>query len=329
MLKKNKILNDNLDELEKAIYNYKKYNINTNSLKEEIFKILSIYKNKMLFENYSLLKVGHSGIIFYGYSKKYTKNLVIKIMPKFLNIFEIECNAYKSLSHQYMCPIYEIDNKNNVIVMEKLDNKEFDYKEDKIELEKFFDNVYSNLKPCNSIFQIHYIEMLNRKFNELDELQSSGIKFFYRKALARYKKNFNDEDLFLIHANLNSKNILKNSHKYYAISPKGYIAPKDFLFVRFIITELFLSDNIKEYFVELIKFISKYSEYKKLINALYIDSIFFLETILLRVKDYEINIKKAFNIINMIDKNIEEFETSNDEINDYNIIDINQYVFTN
>ena len=72
-----------------------------------------------------------------------------------------------------------------------------------------------------------------------DAVYLGGTVFGARK----FAGNFNNDELYLIHGDLHSKNIMKNDNDYYSIDPLGYIAPIEFTFARFIITELFFINS--------------------------------------------------------------------------------------
>jgi len=323
-------LSDNdLQEFYKVINSYKKYGNSVDKFLEVLPQILSKYKEELIIDNFSLLKGGRLGLVFSGYSNKHDKKLVLKFIPHFLDIYEIESNAYKRLSKFYMCPVYKIDDENNVIVMEKLDNEKIlKYCDNKQDVENFFDTVYSNLTPTKKEDPIRYIEILNKYFEMLGNVEDiSNWEHLKKAALSRYEENFKEDDLYLIHGDLHSKNIMKNSDGYHAIDPLGYVAPKEFMFARFIITELFFTSNSQVYFDELINFISKYANKEKLLNAVYIDSILFTSALLLQIENYQKILPKVMGIIDLISKNINVMEDKKDEENCYNIAKTRKLVF--
>ena len=63
-----------------------------------------------------------------------------------------------------------------------------------------------------------------------------------------------------------------------------------------------MNNKTEQYLDELLKFISKYNDYKKLINALYIDSVLFLSSVLLQTKKKDIDkyLPKILYIIDII-----------------------------
>ena len=322
------ILGEDLIEFYKVINKYKKYGNNVEKFVKALPQLLNNYKQKYLIKDYKLLKGGRLGLIFCGYSMKYNKEIVFKIIPDFLNVFEIEANAYKKISNKYMCPTYEIDYKNSVIVMDKLNtSKTLKYMEDKLETEKFFDKVYSNSIKCNDNKKIYYLQILKNYFNELGNVNINNFEYLKKSVIDVYNKHFNNDELYLIHGDLHSKNIMKNDNDYYSIDPLGYIAPIEFTFARFIITELFFTNNSEEYFNELINFISKYANREKLINAVYIDSMLFLSALLLQIEDYNKYLSKVMDIIKLIEKSKKEMEMNENEKNCYNITKTRKLVF--
>lgn len=317
------------NEFSKVVSSYKKYGDDVLKFLDELPIVLDKHMKELEISEIGLLKGGRLGLVFHGYSKKYEKDLVLKFIPKFLNIFDIESNAYSRLSDSYMCPIYVNDRKNNLIVMERLNNSEtLKYSEDKISTEEFFDKVYSNLTVNNDNDPMHYLSILKDYYERAkDILDVPNFEEMKRKSLERYEEYFKDDDLYLIHGDLHSNNIMKNNDGYHAIDPLGYAAPKEFMFARFIITELFFTECSDEYFLELINFISKYFDKEKLLNAVYIDSMLFLGALLAQVENYQRLLPKVLNIVDLIEKNITVMKEDLDYENSYNIAKTRKLVF--
>lgn len=321
--------NDEWNEFLKVVSSYKKYGDDVSKFLDKLPNVLDKYMNDLEIDKIGLLKGGRLGLIFSGYSKKYQKDLVLKFIPKFLNIFDIESNAYSRLSDSYMCPVYVNDLENNLIVMERLNNNEtLKYKEDKASTEDFFDKVYSNLTVSNNKDPMHYLSILNKYYEGAkDILDVPNFEEMKKKSLERYEEYFKDADLYLIHGDLHSNNIMKNSDGYHAIDPLGYVAPKEFMFARFIITELFFTECSEKYLDELISFISKYFDKEKLLNALYIDSMLFLGALLAQIENYQRLLPKVLNIIELIEKNITVMKEEVGYENSYSIAKTRKLVF--
>jgi len=328
MLKDFKLSEEDEQEFCKVVDSYKKYGDVVDEFIKKVPFILEKYKNDLLIDDITLLKGGRLGLIFSGYSKKYNKELVLKIIPSFLKVFNIEANAYKKLPNEYMCPVYKIDDTNNVIVMEKLNNKEtLNFSKSKEETEKFFNTVFSNLILGEADEPMSYFGILNRYFDEIGNVDIDEWEDLKKSVLDRYEKYFKNDQLYLIHGDLHSNNIMKNNDGYRAIDPLGYASPKEFMFARFIITELFFTDCSQEYFEELIDFISKYSDKERLLNAVYIDSMLFLSALLLQIENYSKALPKVMDIINLISRNINDMEENVNEKNSYNITKTRKLIF--
>lgn len=322
------LLEEDYDELYKVISGYKENRESLENFVKGLLELLTSYRKKLLIEELKMLQGGRLGLIFWGYSKLYNKNLVLKIIPEFLSVFEIESTAYKHLSESYMCKIFEINDIQNVIVMEKLDNeKTLKYSENKEAVLDFFDKVYSNLIEFQNLNSPLYIEVFKTYFEQLNEMNVNDYDFLKEKALELYEEKFKDKQLYLLHCDLHSKNIMKGEDDYYAIDPLGYVAPKEFAFVRFIITELFFISNTKEYLGKLLEFISRYSNYDKLLYAAYIDSIFFLSGLLLQIKDYHKHLPRVLSIIDLLEEEINKRKEVYNEKSCNNISKTRKLVF--
>lgn len=312
-------------EFQKVVNNYKKYGNKLNVFLEELPLLLEKYKNSYQLNDLSLMKGGRLGLLFESYSNKLNKEIVIKIIPEFLNIFEIEANAYKNLSKEYMCPVVEIND--NVIVMEKLDEtSKMHYQSNKMETKKFFDKVYNNLKENNDLNYNHYMDVYLYYYNCLkDKEKSKEIENIIEKGYKRYNKIFKNEKNYLLHGDLHTNNIMKKNDDFYAIDPLGYVGPKEFTFARFVITELFFTECSQKYLDELLDFISKYSDKNKLIDAIYIDAILFLEALIIQIEYYKKILPKVIQIIELIEKNIKKEMKENENCN--NITKTRKFVF--
>lgn len=301
-----KLKYDDLDEFKKVVKSYGKYGDNNlQAFLNNLPKILDKNINYYQLKNLSLMKGGRLGLIFTGYSVLLKKDIVIKIIPSFLNVFDIESNAYNNLSDTYMCPIVEINNDDNVIIMDKLDNTDKLDFNNKEELKKYFNKVYDNLLDKNSINNNSYIDIYTDYYNKLKKNKLSlSVEKNIESGYFRYQENFKNDKLYLLHGDIHSNNVMKLNNDYKAIDPLGYMAPKEFTFVRFIITELFFKDTSQKYLDELINNISYDFNKLKLLNALFIDSCLFLESLLLQIDDYSKLLPKVMKIIKLIKENI-------------------------
>lgn len=323
-----KLKENDLIEFKKVVNSYKKYGDNNlNKFLTNLPNILDKYINYYQLNDISLMKGGRLGLIFTSYSNKYNKDIVIKIIPNFLKVFEIEANAYKNLSSSYMCPLIEINEKDNVIVMDKLDNNDKLDFNNKETLNNYFSTVYNSLSEKNDIDNNNYIDIYTRYYKELRKtkippLAEKNIKSGYH----RYQKIFNNNKLYLLHGDLHSNNVLGQNGTYKAIDPLGYLAPKEFTFVRFIITELFFKETSQDYLNELINQFDIYFDKYKLLNALYIDACLFLEALLLQIDNYEKLLPKVIEIIDLIETNIMIEEIKEYE-NSYNITKTRKLIF--
>ena len=230
-------------------------------------------------------------------------NVVIKVIPDYLNIYDIECNAYKRLSTDYMCDLIYCNDNNKILMLKELDNsKTLIFKKDKQDLELFFDKVYKDIVPSIE-GEINYIDILKKYISILDKNNRLKLYKDYEKDIFDiYDNYYKDTNKYLMHLDLHRDNILKNGNSYYAIDPLGYSAPLDFMFVRYIVLELFYENEINRYVYELIDFISKYFEKESVIRALYIDSYFVFTTLLTQFTNTTEGEKKCNDILKLTKK---------------------------
>lgn len=258
---------------------------------------------KYRIDNLDIMEGGRLGLLLCGYSDIFEFDVVIKIIPDFLNSFDIELKAYKLLSRSYMCPLIDYDPKDNVLILKKLNGKPFDFKTEKDLIKRFFDNVYANLSICKNIEDNKsYKDIL---INNINKIKNINFDFENRSELEKnvidiYENEFETKPQYLIHGDLHANNVLHDENDLKAIDPLGYVTSIDFTFVRFIFVELFYANEIENYFDELLDFISSYTNKEDLLKALLIDGYLFLTTLFIQVDKPDKLFVKVKKIIQLI-----------------------------
>lgn len=134
----------------------------------------------------------------------------------------------------------------------------------------------------------NYIDIYIKNFKELKKqkippLAEKNIKSgFYR-----YQKIFNEDKLYLSQEN----NI-------------EYMMPKEFIYARIIIAKLNTNDISPEYLNNILNTIYNDLDKIKLLNALYIDTCLYLQTILLQKEECSYIYPKIMNFIDLVEDNI-------------------------
>ena len=204
--------------------------------------------------------------------------VIIKLIPKFLERYQTEKNAYLKLSNKYMCKLISFDDENNALFMPKLYPIQGSIFNNNKILTNFFERVFENST-------VYTKELENNSFkNFYENLKSLDLETKYsknkntilkniRNSINLYQKYFSESVLYLIHGDLRKENILRKDNTLYAIDPIGYVAPIVFETSRFIIDDICSNKDIFEEenrLAILIEYFSKWFDKKELIIATYI-----------------------------------------------------------
>lgn len=265
----------------------------------------------------TLLPGASLGIIISGYSEIYNKRVVVKIVPFFINRFEQELMAYKMLSKKYMAKLLDYDIENKILVIELIEPATpFVYKKEKRELTDFFKCIFQNTEIYTGDGN-NNIESYWKLYERIKMLaEKSHYLLDYREACnarTNYIKNkyFDNIDLYYMHGDLHSGNVIKKGAKFVAIDPLGFLAPKEFIFARFSIFELAFAKNKKEILAELVEFLKNYISIEKFYMALIVDTDLAILTGIVQLNDgYEMTNRfvEVMIFLEMIFKKYNNFE---------------------
>lgn len=243
-----------------------------------------------------LLPGSSLGIILEAHSGLFHQNAAVKIIPPYIARYEAELAAYQTLSPAYMCPLLDHDDAAQALLLKKIEpGVPFHVNQDRELLHSFFDVVYHNTFPSSeaslsSYFQLYDDKvLLAQKNGYLLELRTQYVAQS-KRVIDRYFKN---DDLYFIHGGLHSRNVLKGANRFYAIDPLGFLAPRDFIFVRFAIFQIVLSENIAEWFHRTTDFLSDYIDRERFTAALFVDTVMAIHTGIIQDHD-EYKLVNAF-----------------------------------
>lgn len=236
-----------------------------------------LLKNWQITE-YKLIKTSHFGLIFIAESVKYGK-CVLKIIPPFINRYTTERLCYQYVSSNIMCELYDYNDECNAILLKFCDDIQESFFNKKENVLAFFKRVFYSLNYASEVQASQfsdYSKILKYKTVENQfSYKNEIIMSYVDEAVKLYDGVFSDDNLYFIHGDLHRYNIMRKNNCVVAIDPIGYIAPKEFEFVRFIATELCDGKgDLKRNCRELLDAFSSFLCEDKLKSALFIDIVF-------------------------------------------------------
>lgn len=221
------------------------------------------------------------GIIFEAHSGLFHQNAALKIIPPYIMRYEAELAAYQTLSPEYMCPLLDYDRAACALLLNKIEpGTPFRFDTDRELLRCFFDIVCDKTLPSSgrsldSYFRLYDEKvLLAQKSDYLPDLRAHYVTQS-KKIIERYFKN---DELYFMHGDLHSGNVLKGVNRFFAVDPLGFLAPRDFVFARFAIFQTIFSENIAEQFHETAAFLSDYIDKEKFTAAVFVDTVMAIHT---------------------------------------------------
>lgn len=214
-------------------------------------------------------------LVLFAKSRQYG-NVVLKITPGTTVISEV--SAIKHYSSKYSTICYDYDKEDKVMVLELLSPGTSLFNLDNLEERiKTFSNIAINLmfdteNKCDfKIFEKRFndkiicVEQNKEEFLDIINVINTGIQFYKELKEINLPK-------YVLHGDLQHRNILKSGNKWKAIDPHGIIAERAFETAPFILNEFKHYKTDIDELNNMISLISKYfKEDKKLIEkVLYI-----------------------------------------------------------
>lgn len=260
-----------------------------NTLKEKFPSLLK----KWQIEDYCVIKTSHFGIIFLANSIKYGE-CVLKIIPPFIDRYEGERSCYRKINSSYMCELYDFDDECCALLLERCDEINLDFNENGTNAVEFFRTVIESRETsynCNDFKD--YKSILEHKLDETDfHYKKDIIMTYVESAVKKYRSEFANYNVTLIHGDMHRYNIMSKNGKLLAIDPIGYIAPKEFDIARYIGTELADgATDIPSEFSALIRNFSGIVNAEKLKSAVFVDIVFRLHNSLFENSNYNLTDK--------------------------------------
>jgi|AGTN01.3.fsa_nt_gi 4-diphosphocytidyl-2-methyl-D-erithritol synthase len=286
-------------------YLYKNYPADMDKWLKKLDFIVDELFEKWKIISYRLNENSHFGVVLFAESKIYG-DVVVKIIPPFIERFEREMNSYKFISDNVLCKLYDIDIKNCALLIKLASPGTYmDFNNNgKVYIKKLFDTAVFEKKIYGGNIFPRYFDKLTEKLNQLDwvSYKKEIIVKYVTDANEKYKDIFADDINFLIHGDLHKYNILLDGDKLIAVDPIGFLAPIEFEFARYIgtiLTEQKQDVNIPIAFHEALTFFSNYSSEEKIKSALFIDIVFRMHNSLTENEDFTLT-DKWLNILKLI-----------------------------
>jgi len=226
-------------------------------------------------------QVSRYGLVLEAKSEKYGE-VVLKYIPEFVGRFERELEAMRLLPKEYMCPLLDFDESKRIMLLQKITNAKYARFEDNRKLTEFFEAVLNHAveyAPATELVHIPmYYEELCEKRNHVDRLayQKEPITKVLDEAIRLYENVFQNSQLYVLHGDLHSLNILDDGIRWWGIDPNGMLAPKELELVRFIRNDVRSHPEFgyKERFETLVHNFSRFVDRKRLVQMYIVDMAF-------------------------------------------------------
>lgn len=262
-------------------------------------------------KNITLSQTSRFGIVMF-LEMNNNEEIIVKMIPEFLERYKNEKNAYLNLSNKYMCELINFNDENNALFMPKLYPIQGNIFENNKVLTNFFERVFENPTEYiddlkNKHFKRFYENLKNLNLEIPTSKYKNEILKNINNSIKLYDKYFSKSKLYLIHGDLRKDNILRKDNMLFAIDPIGYIAPKVFETSRFIIDDIYTNRDIfdeNSRLKILVEYFSKWFNKKDLIISTYIFLSMIAYNSIFENED-ESETKDYLDLLNKIYKKIE------------------------
>lgn len=251
-----------------------------------------------------LVKGGTLGLVIRAFSDTYDTQVIVKIIPPFLNRFESELSAYQMLSSKYLCRMYDYIPKEGVLLLECLNpGCSFVFERDILKLKKYFVEFYNYTIACQKCSCFSFRDFYNEKW-QLASLQTFQLnkRTYYKTIADRLIENiFASSQCYNLHGDLHSGNLLWSHDTLIAIDPLGFSAPIEFMFSRFTLFQFIECDDWHGCMERMIDFLSfAISDINRFLYALIIDCELCIETGVVQLNDNYIMASKFLGIMEFL-----------------------------
>ena len=203
-------------------------------------------------------------------------NVILKLIPEFINRYEYEKNFYLVYKNTYLCKLLDFDDDCCALLLERVKPAKYAAFEDNLLLSDFWKIVFDSVVPYNSSYvAVDYYSELKKRVCTCSDLpfMQKETEAALNNALLIYDDVFKYEKNYYIHGDLHQFNIIKNTSRYVAIDPIGFKAPKEFETARFIRNDILKNTGFEmtERFGLLVDYFSKWCNKDLIIRAEYVD----------------------------------------------------------
>lgn len=287
-----------------------RYNLYGNNWLMNINAIINKYIEMFQLTNIKLIENLTMNVVLSANSDKYG-DIILKIgSPSRNSINEIKFVKHCSSNYMAKCYYYNIEDR--IMLLEKVKPG---YSLDKLENRenriKVFCDIVNNFTSSNLYINNFetYDKMLIEKINDAKQNINISSNIFYKLIKAQEIYNeINDMNLpkYVLHDDLQHKNILKSQNGWKVIDPHGIVGEKVLETSHFIRAELELDDRSINQLDKIVYLVSKYigEDISLVYKALYITII---SKIIFYIKDSYNNdyITYNLNLCNILIKHIE------------------------
>lgn len=220
------------------------------------------------------------GLVLIGKSADYG-DIVIKLIPPFVDRFDRELEAMQYLPKSYMCKLYDWDRACGAMLLQRIQPSRYASFDENLKLTDFFKKaVFGAVKYTDQKLEYigSYYEELLDKAAHIDTVPflRDETNAVLQKAIGLYDTYFADAQPYILHGDLHELNVLDDGKEFWGIDPNGFIAPLELECVRFIRNDVRTHENfgLKERFSILVENFSRFCDRIALVRMFYIDMAF-------------------------------------------------------
>lgn len=253
----------------------KNYKEKTNEWLDNVFQNYQRLFIKWGIDSFTINQTSKFGLVLIANSRIFG-NVILKLIPEFINRYEYEKNFYLAYKNTYLCKLLDFDDDCCALLLEQVKPAKYAAFEDNLLLSDFWKIVFDSVVPYNSSYvAVDYYSELKKRVCTCSDLpfMQKETEAALNNALLIYDDVFKYEKNYYIHGDLHQFNIIKNTSRYVAIDPIGFKAPKEFETARFIRNDILKNTGFEmtERFGLLVDYFSKWCNKDLIIRAEYVD----------------------------------------------------------
>lgn len=220
------------------------------------------------------------GLVLIGKSSDYG-DVVLKLIPPFVDRFERELEAMQILPKTYMCKLYDWDKNCCAMLLQRIQPSRYASFDENLKLTDFFKKAVEGAVEYTDQkleYVVSYYDELCGKLANIEAVPflKEEIKEVLQKAIALYDQYFLNAKKYILHGDLHELNILNDGKQFWGIDPNGFIAPLELECVRFIRNDVRTHENfgLRERFDILVENFSRFCDKTALVRMFLIDMAF-------------------------------------------------------